>query len=113
MKNLKPLFLNTIGRSSLRILVLIASGLFFGFLFVRTASCSGGMLGCGMTEFSLVSPFYILLAPFIETFSFTSYLILFIVSASVYSALLYSMASWVEGYVARTHQRAVFTLKKI
>jgi len=95
-----------------RLVILAVVAFYLAYTFGGIIHC-GGMLVCGMSDFGVVLPFYLLLLIFNLRLNLFSYILLYIISSGIYLAVFYYLTGWVEEVYERNKFRARFTLKQI
>ena len=95
------------------LIVAAIAGVYFCYSLVAVAACGGGVMGCGLSSFSVVFPFYLLLTPVVLTLNPLEYSILYAFGALVYMAILYYFAYWLEQTYHRYRYRPKFILRKL
>src|SRR6185295_4982974 len=90
---------------ALRYLFLVLPFVYLVNVLFHMFSCRNGLLACGMGDFMVVLPFYLLISQFAGHVNFFTVVLLYLFSSIAYLAAFYYVIAWLQEWRLRVKSR--------
>ena len=96
-----------------KVAIMAIPGAYFFSTLVDLFRCGHGAWACGINDFIVILPFYVITTSFIPRINFFLILMLYLLSSAAYLALFYQGLLWLERQYYKVKHRSSFILKRI
>ena len=96
-----------------RLMILALPAIYLVNVFYHFFTCRHGTMACGMSDFAVILPFYIVLSQFVGHLDAFSAFLLYLFSSSAYLAGVYYLTSWFQQWRLRVKSRPKFVLRRV
>lgn len=98
---------------TIRVLFLLLPSVYMLNVLIDEFSCRNGLLACGMHDFAVVFPFYLIVSQFALRVNYFFGILLYLISVGIYLYVFYYIIEWIQESRLRAKSRPRFILKRI